>query len=1216
MTDSDGAFRAAQSATISELVREYETARYDELLRRTSSPIDQITSAEIRTSPDAILTSLAQLATCRTSTERSLISLFDQQRQYIVAEATPTVSIVPNLTQSAHGENLLLCGTSIPRADGVCDYTLCASERKSIRALEKINSNEELPVIVVQDLVTDPRFASSPYCRPGSLFRFYAAVPIRSPRGINIGVLCVINSTPGATWNEGDSKVLRGLAQTIMDHLEGNRLRHLQKRNLQMSLGLQTFIDGKYLSTGGNATLSAPSWQADVVVRSQTELELNVAQSGDQSAEASSNTAMKQLLSTPTPDQSPKTLVTSSANPPSLDDDFNLPQPLKSAGNQLQESSTSEKCFSEAAAVVREALEIDGCAFLSGDSRGFDGVHSREGEQIKATTSRRPPRPGSNAGGDDEVITDLSKRPWLPCQVLGSSFNPHGDSGSSFPIDGRFSQPFLSRLLQQYPTGCIFALDSDKDVDETPPLETGAPTTDDQPTTASTTVADVSPNNHTSMPEPEPRRDYERTDPERREKDILLQTFPNARSVAFVPIWDPQKSCWSIGGFICSNIPNYQFDKHSDLLFLRALGTLAVAEAFRLETAAADRAKSDVLGSLSHELRSPLHGIILGLELLNDLSLNMSQQNIAHMIETCCRTLSDTTEHLLDYSKVNNFTDSKSTQSNELESESSSIPQAGLSKLSQAVHLDVLVEDVLESVYAGYNYQHLSIAQMMNHSKNQSQADVRAIRRMDFMQATEDLNPTGTKNGQFDLKTGDVSIFLLYDPSCSWQFHTLPGAVRRVVMNLFGNSLKYTTHGVIKVSLNQTHSIDPKSKQRIITLIVEDTGIGISQGFLQNEVFKPFSQENRLSTGTGLGLSFVKRITSQLGGRISITSQIGVGTKVTVSLPMTPQTILPTVSESPVNKVESSATTCRGLRALVASSSERGGDGDSIPKGLTEKALMEELCCDYLGMKLDGNPDASQLVPDVVILRDDTTFDSFVPAAAYPEIPSVVVCANALVVHQNESRPNSADQARLHEFVSQPLSPRKLETALSRVLSRWTELQAGLPLQLPLPILPIPSGVYSSMTVPLNPVKSVSESPEAVLATSQEYLAEPQFLLVDDNPINLKILMCFMKKFKQAYRTATNGEEAVNSYKADPGRYVCILMDISMPVMDGLEATRQIRAFERYNNIKESLVLAITGLASESTRDEAVRSGVDFFVTKPAKLKELEAKLKSRGLLL
>ncbi|KAI1043123.1 hypothetical protein LB505_006914 [Fusarium chuoi] len=73
------------------------------------------------------------------------------------------------------------------------------------------SSSQELPVIVVHDLAADPRFASSPNCRPGSFARFYAAVPIRSPRGINIGVLCVMNPTPGGNWTDKHSNVMRGL---------------------------------------------------------------------------------------------------------------------------------------------------------------------------------------------------------------------------------------------------------------------------------------------------------------------------------------------------------------------------------------------------------------------------------------------------------------------------------------------------------------------------------------------------------------------------------------------------------------------------------------------------------------------------------------------------------------------------------------------------------------------------------------------------------------------------------------------------------------------------------------------------------------------------------------------------------------------------------------------------------------------------------------------
>lgn len=149
--------------------------------------------------------------------------------------------------------------------------------------------------------------------------------------------------------------------------------------------------------------------------------------------------------------------------------------------------------------------------------------------------------------------------------------------------------------------------------------------------------------------------------------------------------------------------------------------------------------------------------------------------------------------------------------------------------------------------------------------------------------------------------------------------------------------------------------------------------------------------------------------------------------------------------------------------------------------------------------------------------------------------------------------------------------------------------------------LPTPADTVSCSQPPTPAI----ESPLGGLVPAQDYFQTPQFLLVEDNPINLKMLTHFMRKLQKPYRTAVNGQEAVNAYKESPGQFKCVLMDISMPVMDGLEATRQIRAFERYSGIAASKILAITGLGSESTREEATRSGVDVFITKPIKLREL-----------
>ena len=123
------------------------------------------------------------------------------------------------------------------------------------------------------------------------------------------------------------------------------------------------------------------------------------------------------------------------------------------------------------------------------------------------------------------------------------------------------------------------------------------------------------------------------------------------------------------------------------------------------------------------------------------------------------------------------------------------------------------------------------------------------------------------------------------------------------------------------------------------------------------------------------------------------------------------------------------------------------------------------------------------------------------------------------------------------------------------------------------------------------------------------------FLLVDDNAINLRILSTYISKLKGKFRTATNGQEAVDAYKIAPRECKCVFMDISMPVMDGLAATRAIRSYERAKKVQPALIVALTGLASAENQQEAFSSGVDLFLTKPVKLKELSAILKSRELL-
>lgn len=127
--------------------------------------------------------------------------------------------------------------------------------------------------------------------------------------------------------------------------------------------------------------------------------------------------------------------------------------------------------------------------------------------------------------------------------------------------------------------------------------------------------------------------------------------------------------------------------------------------------------------------------------------------------------------------------------------------------------------------------------------------------------------------------------------------------------------------------------------------------------------------------------------------------------------------------------------------------------------------------------------------------------------------------------------------------------------------------------------------------------------------------ASQAFLLVDDNVINLKILSAYIEKLGRAYQAVANGREAVDAYTQDPGRFAAVLMDLSMPVMDGFEATRQIRTHERRHKLPAVTILALTGLATDSAYQEALESGIDVFLTKPVRLKILGQELESRNII-
>ena len=138
--------------------------------------------------------------------------------------------------------------------------------------------------------------------------------------------------------------------------------------------------------------------------------------------------------------------------------------------------------------------------------------------------------------------------------------------------------------------------------------------------------------------------------------------------------------------------------------------------------------------------------------------------------------------------------------------------------------------------------------------------------------------------GQAALRT-NVRLTLNIDDSINRHISSQPGALRTIIMNLLGNSLKYTEESSISMSLERDKSrLEPEDSHIHAVIIVSDTGKGVSEDFVNNHAFTAFCQENSLSSRTGLGLSVIRQIIDGLGGEIDMQSQKSVGTEVEIWL--------------------------------------------------------------------------------------------------------------------------------------------------------------------------------------------------------------------------------------------------------------------------------------------------------------------------------------------
>lgn len=381
---------------------------------------------------------------------------------------------------------------------------------------------------------------------------------------------------------------------------------------------------------------------------------------------------------------------------------------------------------------------------------------------------------------------------------------------------------------------------------------------------------------------------------------------------------------------------------------------------------------------------------------------------------------------------------------------------------------------------------------------------------------------------------GEVTVILDIPPAENWWFGSNRASLRRIVNNLVGNALKYNrAHGWVRVALALSPAPVPAGdgEKRTITLTVSDSGRGISREFLKTKLFTPFCQENPLSAGVGLGLSLVRQLVAVAGGRIDVTSQVGVGTTVVVEM-VEGECAGAGVGggDGEFHGVDGVVKgVVRGRKVGFVGFEGAAGGGDvGVGAGMLRDSLAA-YAVGYYGMEIADDDDGT---PDLLIAADVTSALAALQSRGEGErevkVPVVALCTKPAGAGTEVAELLRAGRLT---FLRKPFGPKRFTEALRAAMVQAPQITLS----------PVVDPPMTTTIPPLVPAPAPAPTPQIPPPSTT---SKPTILAVEDNRINMLLLTTFLRKHAYPYTTATDGLEALTLFKAHPGRFDVILMDL------------------------------------------------------------------------
>ena len=439
-----------------------------------------------------------------------------------------------------------------------------------------------------------------------------------------------------------------------------------------------------------------------------------------------------------------------------------------------------------------------------------------------------------------------------------------------------------------------------------------------------------------------------------------------------------------------------------------------------------------------------------------------------------------------------------------------------------------------------------------------------------------------------------LQLALDYDLFLPTEFVGDAGRLRQVLTNLIGNAIKFTEEGHVAIRVVGLPAQDSDKVQLHVT--VEDTGIGIPAEKL-NDVFSAFQQveneRNRTHDGTGLGLAISKRMIEALGGEIWAESTPNQGSVFCFTLPLTAHGDEAACELSAPAWIDQVFVLDRkglnrsiivkqlsliGLRASSIGSVEELG---AMTPGANDVVLIgtgneEPVCTIAQTVREQYQPAAILFLSDGGLTKGKDIFDT--------TIQRPVLRADLIEKFQGLEEPDTAQiQEKTDQSADEEISPAVAEETLPEAA---TSAQHASPVDETVPVVDVAVPDETNSILPPD-------------APQTQNLRPMRVLVAEDNKTNRLVIAKMLKTLSIDLIFAENGVEALEQFQCQ--RPDIILTDISMPKMDGKEATRKIRTIEEEQNHPRCPIVAITAHAMEGDAEDILSAGMDHYVTKPLK---------------